>query len=482
MKKVNVIFAWAILVSAIIGTMLPVKVLAAGESILVIDNSNRYQGMSKTYSEGYLPKVEGGYANILLPLKLSNSSDAALKNNTITASLDFGNPESSPFVYGNYESSVGLQEHVVNNGSGKASSFLVNYKLPLDANRKNGSYPITVKVKYMTQDSNPCEQIFTVYVTITDGKDPNASSVSEKTPKQQPKVILSKYNIAPEVVEAGKDFNVSFTLKNTSSSVNVQNLEISLKPEDTDLIVQEQSNTQYLKNLDKGKTKELNYHFKVRQDAQPKAQKIIVNLEYEDDEAKTITASEDILIQVKQPIRIRFDTPNIPADVNAGDTLPLSLNIYNMGKSTLSNVMCKVEAPGLMPEGSSFLGNMEPGASKAAEIFVFVGTKEMSKDQDGKIVETPSKDGEKYSKTSGVIHITYEDEFGNEYKEDIAFDTSINPPAVPENTPQTEEVQPKASQWWISVVAAAIIITAIVVVMLLAQRRRKKKVQMYEAD
>jgi hypothetical protein len=483
MKIVNKITAWTILLLVIMSVLRPINTLAVEESILVIDNNNLYQGMAKTYSQGYLPKVEGGRVNVLLPLRLSNALDVtALKNDTITVTLDLGNPENSPFVFGNYESTVGLKEHTVNNGAKKVSTYLVNLSLPLDSDRKNGKYPIAVKVKYMTLDGTPGEQIFTVYVTIKDGTDPNAPSTPVITPKQQPKVIISKYKVTPEVAEAGEEFDVSFTLENTSDSVNVQNLKITLKPEGTDLIVEEQSNTKYLKSLGKDKTKEFKFHLKVRQDAQPKPQKIIVNLEYEDSEAKPIATSEEILVQVKQPIRIKFDTPNIPAAVNAGDTLPLSLNVFNMGKSTLNNVMCRVEASGLMPEGSSFLGNMEPGASKTAEIFVFVGTKDMSKSEEGEIIETPSEDGEKYGKASGVIHITYEDEFGKEYKEDISFDTNINPPSVPETAPQTEVVQPKASQWWISVVIAAIIIAGIVVVMVLAQRKRKKKVQMYEAD
>jgi len=477
---------WKCLIAILIAIWIwiPSVVFSATDGgVLSVDNANRYEGMDKPYSQGYLPKVSDGKVHIRLPLVASS----ALLNDMITVTPNLGDPATSPFVFTNLEKTVKLAEHAVNGGEKKVSSYLIDLTLPLDANRVNGRYPLLFHVKYATADGTQYEQTFTLHVTISDRKDPNPSPTPvptpEPTPKPipQPKVIVSQYEVTPETVTAGEEFDVSFTLKNTSDRVNVQNLKITLKPEGTDLIMAEQSNTRYLKSLGKGKSKKFSFHMKARQDAQPKPQKLIISLEYEDDKATAISGSEEMTVQVKQPIRIEFDSPNIPASVNAGDTFPINLNVFNMGRGMINNVMCKVEAPGLIPEGNSFLGHMEPGSSKTAEIFVFVGTKNMSSSDEGETTETDA-DGEKYGKVSGIILVSYEDEFGQEYKEEIPFDTNINPPVVPEPSPEPEEEQPKASQWWVSIVIAGLIIVGLTVGIVWKQKKQRERIRIDEAD
>ncbi|MGI6706755.1 MAG: hypothetical protein ACOX6S_11130 [Clostridia bacterium] len=194
----------------------------------------------------------------------------------ITVTPNLGDPATSPFVFTNLEKTVKLAEHAVNNGKEKVSSYLIDLTLPLDANRVNGRYPLAFYVKYATADGTQYEQTFTLHVTISDGKDPNPTPTPVPTPEPtpqpipQPKVIVSQYQVTPETVTAGEEFDVSFILENTSDRVNVQNLKITLKPEGTDLIMAEQSNTRYLKSLGKGKSKKFSFHMKARQDAQPK--------------------------------------------------------------------------------------------------------------------------------------------------------------------------------------------------------------------
>ena len=92
-----------------------------------------------------------------------------------------------------------------------------------------------------------------------------------------------------------------------------------------------------------------------------------------------------LLLQVTQPVSLEYDEPDIPQTANAGDTLPLSFSVFNKGRSKLYNVMVKIDAPGLLPEGSAFVGNMEPGTSGTAELYVFVGTLAMSQGEEGNI-------------------------------------------------------------------------------------------------
>ena len=69
---------------------------------LTIDNENRYDGMDKTYSEGYIPKVENGSVYLVAPILSSKN----LKDNKIRVSVDLGDSQSAPFVRKNYEKRI----------------------------------------------------------------------------------------------------------------------------------------------------------------------------------------------------------------------------------------------------------------------------------------------------------------------------------------------------------------------------------------
>lgn len=138
--------------------------LAAGDA-LYIDTEYVCDGMAKSYAEGYVPSVSGGNADFVLPLR---SRDTSV--NSITVTPIIGTAEDSPFSYGNYEFSVSADADGL---------FLIRLSLPLKANRVNGTYAVTFKARYTDSDGKAQTQEFPVYLTITDGKDPDAAE--EKT-------------------------------------------------------------------------------------------------------------------------------------------------------------------------------------------------------------------------------------------------------------------------------------------------------------
>ena len=46
--------------------------------------------------------------------------------------------------------------------------------------------------------------------------------------KNQPKLILSNYSLNPKTVEAGSDFNLSFSLYNTNAKNTIYNLKVTI--------------------------------------------------------------------------------------------------------------------------------------------------------------------------------------------------------------------------------------------------------------
>ncbi len=129
--------------------------LAEGDT-LYIDTENVYEGMGKSYAQGYVPTVSGGNANFVLPLK---SREPAVTSITVTPVIGTG--EDSPFSYGNYEFNVSADANGV---------FLIRLSLPLKANRVNGTYAVTFKARFTDAADKTQTQEFPVYLTITDGR------------------------------------------------------------------------------------------------------------------------------------------------------------------------------------------------------------------------------------------------------------------------------------------------------------------------
>ena len=113
--------------------------VAAG--LLSIDNGNVYAGMAKSYSQGYVPGINTGTATVVFPLVPSGD----IQNSRINVTVGLGDASSSPFVFGNYDQTIGLQNNPVNNGAGNVSSYLVNLTLPMVDSRIMGRYPVTIR-------------------------------------------------------------------------------------------------------------------------------------------------------------------------------------------------------------------------------------------------------------------------------------------------------------------------------------------------
>lgn len=449
----------------------------APENILVIDNSNAYEGMDKPYKNGYMPSAAGGVAKVILPI----TSTLEIKDNRIHVSYDLGDAQSSPFQFGNYDQTIKRGTHKT--GGGKSEAFLIHIDLPLTANRVMGRYPVVMKAHGSLVDGTAFAQDFTIFVTITDGIDPNApelhpeqppetgGSGSEPAPVPQPKIMLSGYSVNPSPVVAGQIFHLSATLLNTNEKQSLDNVMISIVGMTTELLPSgSDTGNFYFEKIGKGESVTLEMDMVASPNSKPEPQKLIISVEYEGNKATAYTANEEIVIPVSQPIRLEYDEPQIPQEVNAGDTISVSLNVMNLGIGSVHNVRLSLEASGLIPDKTAFLGNIASGEAKKGDLHVFVGTKDMA-ESSGSV----SQD-EKYGHTAGVMTLDYEDEYGQKYTEEFEFTTNINPPVTtaPEET-EIEEEPKRQKQWWISIIIAGAVIAAILIIRAYIMKKRERQ-------
>lgn len=440
----------------------PEEPILALPTALEIDTENIYRGMDKAYKDGYIPTVKDGMVYVVIPLIPSGE----VYGDKITVTPDFSGAGTT-FVVSNYQKTVNLTEEKINNTEETRKLFYVDFELPLSASRANGTYPLIIKVKAYDMAGTPIDSQFTVYVNITDvpvEETPVFSGGGGSTPTAEPVVLISKCEITPEKTVSGEQFTMKLTLKNSLETKSVENMLVSIDTGNLQINIEDDSNVFQIKGIEKGGTTELEVHFS--SDKSIPAGKYVVSFSFSYDSGQTLklSSSGSVVVEIKQPANMELVMPKIPDKVNAGETLPLSFQVMNMGRDSMYNVRCEISGYGLLPVNTGYIGTMAAGTSSTAKIDLYIGSLLMSEDYTG---------SEKYGDTTGTVKLIYEDASGEEFCEEHEFETTIGSPiitgTVASANPEAEE-EAAASQWWISVLILLVVIAAVAAFVILRRR------------
>lgn len=423
---------------------------------LAIDSENLYEGMEHIYSEGYVPIVQNGNVYLVVPVQCSGR----LKDDCLKASLDLGESENSPFVHKNYDKSIRLQQHMVNGGANTADAYVAAFWMELKPNRVNGSYPVTVNIQTADESGNEVGQAFTVYVTITDGTDPKAAQ-STAEPVQQavfsPKVVISGCQFSKDGIQAGDEVCAKITLTNTSKTEMVQDMTVAVAAPQEYFTLLEQSDTIYVPSIPANGSADVQVSYRV-QTAAPQGQyELELTMNYVDMNANTCSQTGKVMVWVNQPLKVQADALSFPENVEVADVVEASVQVMNFGRSKAYHVRAVMEADGLSPSGTIFIGDLEPGMMGMGTVQVSVGSL--------------SREGSPYGKTDGVLTFYYEDENGQEYSEQLPFQTTIQSPFSGE----TSQKEDQPGQWWVILGVIAVLLLLFAAGMYMQKRSRRRK-------
>ena len=445
-----------------------------GATRLQIDDANVYEGMDKAYNAGYLPQVKNGVVTLVLPL----IADGDIKANQIVVTPNLGDSYSSPIQYKNYQKTFVLDEHLVNEEKNKdtdieerVEAYLVCFEFPLKSDRKNETYPVSLSIQAQSASGSIIQQTYTCYFTVTDGvstdvvTEPEISvgmTMEEETPESQPRILISKYSIDAVPVSAGEEFTATVTLRNTSETMAVQNMVVTVSCDSANFVLLNDSNTIYIDKLGAGKTMDVKIRYKTDLETPPQRYNVNLSMSYDNSDAMSLASSGSIMVEVAQVPDVELAPFNLEPEVNAGETIQMSFQVMNLGRSPIYNARVELSAPGLYPAGTGFIGNMEPGTAATTRLDVFIGMKEDAE--------------ERYGATSGTVTLVYEDASGQEYTQEADIDTEIKALVISAPTTETEEEAESkaASQWWISVLAGSAVI-GILAIVLRKQKKQKSR-------
>ena len=158
---------------------------------------------------------------------------------------------------------------------------------------------------------------------------------------------------------------------------------VTVSTDSPSIFLTEKSDTVYISKFAKGETQKIKLHFKSELSTAPGKYRITLNMRYDNSDAMTLSSAGTVQVDILQPMRVELTVPQIPEEVNAGDTMNLMFQVLNLGRGKIYNARCELSVPGLISSGTAFIGNMEAGSSASEDINVFIGTMNMSPEYEG---------------------------------------------------------------------------------------------------
>ena len=431
---------------------------------LTIDTENIYDGMDKAYEDGYVPRTENGFMYIVLPM-LSNGN---IYQNSIKVSLGLGSGASSPFVMANYEKTFELETVTPKNSNEEKELFLIEFTVRLSSERINGVYPVAVNISGYDDSGTPIDCSYTIYVTITDGKTNQVTQPAPEVATAEPVVYISNRVVQPDKVMAGEEFTLTVTLKNSLATKSVKNMLVKIDTGNLHINLLENANVFQVDKIPAGGETELT--FRLGSDASIPAGKYNLNFTFNYDSSKTLnlSSSGSTIVEIHQPANMELVMPRFSQSVTVGETIPLSLQVMNMGRDPMYNVRCTVSGFGFAPANTGYIGTMDAGSSATTEVELYIIALNASQG---------NENGSQYGDTVGTVTLIYEDETGQEYRQETQFETTVNRPVVEvAQTASGEDADEKAAgQWWISVLILGGVILAAGFGFVLIKRKKKNR-------
>lgn len=331
-----------------------------------------------------------------------------------------------------------------------------------DSATKN--YPIEINVEYQNGGE---KQNITRYVGVfVENSEEDKDEEKDPSKVSTPRLIIDQYSISTGEAVAGQDFEVNLGILNTHKNITVSNIGVSIGAEEGIFIPSAGGGSSlYIGKISPGERVERSVAFDVKFDAEPKSYSLKIDFEYEDENQNQHTISESISIPVIQEHRLEISDIAIPPFAQVGQSIPVTLDFYNMGRSTLYNMMVKCEGNFELQDANYFAGNFDSGRSDYYEAYI-----------------VPTEAGE----TKGTVIFTFEDSMGEniEVKKEFEFfveemtgidgefDKHMDGMIYDEGMMGMEES--KEGGLLKLLLLAVVLIAAIVVIIILIRKKRKK--------
>lgn len=251
-----------------------------------------------------------------------------------------------------------------------------------------------------------------------------------------PRFMVTGYKLSENSLSPEKTAVLEITFKNYSNTKALYNIKLSLEDPSGEILTTGMP-TAYVNAIYAGSV----YVWKVELTATNTASigqhDLLVSAEYEDKYYNAYSSSDTVRVDVRQSVKLKYSGAVLPKKVIQGDVQSVSVDLMNTGKSTVYNCVLDFDIEHLQSGGSVFVGNIEASQSGT-------GTANLRVDSDA------------IGNVAGTITITYEDDYGKEYKETVEVSTVIEE-KVEVASPEEEEKEKKYPLWWLFIMVGLLV-------------------------
>jgi len=261
-------------------------------------------------------------------------------------------------------------------GVGESKKITFSFAATAAANTQN--YVIGFNFEYETgaetTEGAKKTESFSQYAGVN--IDNPETAVPTPTPDEDsrsvPKIIVSRYEVMPQTVLAGQEFDLDLTFRNTHARKTVYNIKMIMSVNETTsekgnvFTPVNGSNTLYIDRI--SPRSEVSHHLRMSAvpDAKAKNYVITVRFEYEDEKGNPIIGEEEVGVNVTQISKLELGSIYMDPNPYAGNTVYLDFSVQNTGKTTLYNLKVTVEADEGVDTGGSeaLFGNFASGSNE----------------------------------------------------------------------------------------------------------------------
>lgn len=305
--------------------------------------------------------------------------------------------------------------------SGRAYTWVLELKATEKAT--DGNHAVTVSAEYETESGGSGNSNDTLNINVKGKTDEET-----KQNNSSPRLMVTGYEVENGFISPDSSATLKVTIKNTNPNKAVSNIKLTLGDESGE-IKPDGMGTKYVSAVGAGGEYVWTIKLTAANTAAANEHKLNLSMEYEDENHSPYSASDTLLVQVRQAASLDYSGAQLPVKVIQGNVTTVTLTFMNTGKSTLYNCMFEFNVEGLNGGGSTFVGTINAGESGTGNANLRVSE-------------------EVLGKVNGTLTISYEDDYGEKYTKTVDVQTVIEEKVELTDT-LNEEEEKQNNLWWL---------------------------------
>ncbi len=300
---------------------------------------------------------------------------------------------------------------------------LVLLVAPITASANADETDIHKESVSVSKEAETTEEAEETTTEITTAEEPTTEDNST------PRFMVTSYELSEKSLTPGKPAELSITFDNYSYSKALYNMKFEISDPSGEILITGMP-TKYVSYVGAYGAYTWVIELTATNTASIGQHDLHVSVEYEDEKFNSYSSSDTVRVDVKQSVKLSYSGAILPKKVIQGDTQTVTVDLMNTGKSTIYNCTLSFDIEGMQSGGSVFVGNIEPAQSAQGSANLRV-------------------DSDALGEVTGKITITYEDDYGKEYKKTVDVSTVIEEKVEQVVTTTEDEKEKKNPLWWL---------------------------------